>query len=284
MVTQVDGSTPSFAISRDTVFIDALQGSTGTFSVLANAANWTLSENTPWMVVNPISGNNTQSITILAAGRNIFGNQRTATITASADGFSDTTITVIQRPSTPLFEVAPGMLVLGSDSLDQVSFNITTNLISWTINENANWMEVSPESGAFTQQIEVTASETNRTNNTRSDIITISAPPLVPQTIMVTQDTIRAIGIKEENLSQAIQVFPNPTNGLLNIEIDPNYGGKNMRIQVFNTIGASVIVETLSQTTTRQQLDLGHLPAGFYYLSIAVDNQRISKKISLINQ
>ena len=283
MVTQIDGSNPSFTISKDTVYVDNVQGSTATFSILANAVNWTLSENTPWMVVNPTSGNNTQLITILAAGRNIFGNQREATITASADGYPDTTITVIQRPSTPLFQVSPSLLSLGSDSLDIAEFNLSTNLISWTIEENASWMRVSPDSGAFTSRITVTATETNRTANVRSELITISAAPLVPQTILVTQDTIRAIGLEEQNLLNSVSVYPNPTNGDLNIQVSNQMDISQLQTRLFNNLGAEVEIETIkSNNGIRYQLD--YLPAGFYYLSISIGDERITKKISLINK
>ncbi|MEQ8908193.1 MAG: CUB domain-containing protein [Vicingaceae bacterium] len=283
MVTQIDGSTPSFNVSRDTVFVDPVQGSTADFSVLANATTWNIAENTPWMVVNPISGNSTETVTITAAGRNIFGNPRNATLTISADGFNDRVVTVIQRPSTPLFQVAPSLLILGSDAQDFVDFNVSSNLISWKVEESTSWMSVSPDSGAFTASVRVTATATNNTGNVRSDVISVTAPPLVPQNIVVTQDTVRAIGIEEKSLVNVISIFPNPTKGQLTLEVSQEFANSNLNYQLFNNLGAVVLKEASKISNEEYVFDLSGLPAGFYYLSITLDDKRITKKVSLIN-
>jgi hypothetical protein len=282
MVTQIDGTSPSFQVSRDTLFVDATASSTADFSVLANAVNWSLNEDIPWLVVNPASGNNTQLITVTAAGGNIFGNQRSGTIIASADGFNDTTITVIQRPSTPLFQTSPTVLILGSDNQDEVSFNISSNLISWKVEESANWMTVNPDSGAFSASITVRATETNNSGNVRTDMITVTAPPLVPQTIMVTQDTIRAIGLSERSVEESLEVYPNPSNGLLNITFE-NQTTQAIEYALFNSLGAQVNAPEVFRQDKQIRLDLKTLPAGFYFLNLRINGKAYTRKIALIN-
>jgi M6 family metalloprotease-like protein len=284
-VQQIDGSNPAFLFSRDTVFVDFIQGSTGDFSVLANQANWTLSESTPWLLVNPTFGSNTSSITVLAASRNAFGNFRYGTVVGTASGFPNDTLVVAQRPSTPLFQAAPSMINLGSDSSNTAFFNISSNLISWTLEENSSWMEVSPDSGSFTQRIEVAATEDNNSGAVRSGMIQIISPPQVPLIVMVNQDTVRSIGLNEnrEVLDASLKVYPNPArdliviegNGLERLELD--------QMQLYSASGRLVSTHYTRRSATQIEIDLSSEAAGIYYLRYQHDDGVLSKKIILLD-
>jgi M6 family metalloprotease-like protein len=281
-VTQVDGSIPNFAMSTDTVFLSNPQGSSETFSVLSNVLNWSLTENTSWLLVNPLSGNNTETITVLAASRNSFGNPRTALIIGQANGFPNDTVVVIQKETTPIFQVAPNLLILGSDSLDEATFNISSNLTNWTVMESSNWMDVSSSSGFFTQQITITAVDSNKTGNVRSDSIIVSSPPMVPQIVRVTQDTARAIGIEDFVLEQAIQLFPNPTSGMINISVGTNHDLSQANIKIYDMMG-KLIPSTVNIVSSKNlQIDLSDEASGIYFINIIINNKRISKKVTLL--
>ncbi len=280
-VTQVDGSTPNFSLSEDTLWVNNPQGSTGTFFVQSNIQGWSLSETTSWILVNPTSGNNTETITVLAATRNNFGNPRYAEIIGSAPGFPDDTLIVAQRETTPLFQVAPSIIVLGSDSLDEAHFNISSNLIAWTITENSAWMTTSTTMGQFTQRITVTAIDSNNTGNVRSDSIIVSSPPLVPQIVRVIQDTAQVIGITENSEFLTVDLYPNPNNGQFIIEgIEMN---KNLQIRVFDIIGKTIEYSVSNLSHQKAQFNLGDVPEGIYFVEIAIGDKRISRKISVIN-
>ncbi len=278
-VNQIDGSNPTFTLSRDTVYVANPQGSTATFSVLSNIANWTLVETTPWMVINPQSGSNTQTITILAASRNAFGNDRSAIITASANGFADDTIVVIQRGASPLFQVAPANVTLGPEDQDVASFNLSSNLVLWDISKNATWMDVSPSSGAFTQQIRITATETNNTGNIRSDILTISAPPLVPQAVLVTQDTLRVTSINELRLKDIVSLYPNPSSGQVNLILPVDFEHSDLQLKLYSVLGTEVSLGKIVRHANRYELNLNSQSEGIYFLRMVYRNQIVSKKI-----
>jgi M6 family metalloprotease-like protein len=282
-VTQIDGSSPSFDVSRDTVFVNNPQGSTGSFSVLANLVNWTLSENTPWFTINPGSGNNTQVITILVASKNVDGNPRYGNITASAPGYADKTITVVQQASTPVIQIAPTLLLIGPDSADFNMLRISSNLIAWTITENISWAEVTPMNGAKTMDLTVRATEDNTSGNVRSDVITVSAPPFVPQSIMITQDTVRTIGIRESgiNLEKAVKIYPNPSKGQVVVEIDLSMNAKKLSVELYNQLGAKINVSPLSGNKHKQYFNLSQYASGVYFLKVTVNGEAIRRKIVL---
>ena len=78
----------------------------------------------------------------------------------------------------------------------------------------------------------------------------------------------------EENAKQSIQVYPNPTNGLLNVS-----GNGTMHISVSNLTGQKLIETSAVDNTT---VDLNRFGNGIYLLHIATDNNIIVKKIEVM--
>ena len=283
-VNQVDGSSPSFTVSRDTVYVDNPQGSTSEFSVLANSANWSLSESTPWLLINPTTGNNTQKISVLAASRNVYGTPRYATITASDPNFNDTTVVVVQRATTPLFQVSPSEIRLGGDSGSFTTFNISSNLQNWTISKDSSWIDVTPSSGSFTQQVRVTAIAENNSGAERIANVSIFAPPLTPQTVMVRQDTVWSIGLNENRLNESFILYPNPTNGELYIETDADVNVNEIELAVYNNLGARVQLSKQVLGSNRLLINMQNAAAGFYYIHLNYKGKQMSKKVSVLGQ
>ena len=77
----------------------------------------------------------------------------------------------------------------------------------------------------------------------------------------------------EENIDSKIQVYPNPTNGLLNVS-----GNGTMHITVSNLLG-----QTLNETMTEGNvtLDLSDFGQGFYLVRIATDKGVTVKKVEI---
>lgn len=281
-INQIDGSTPTFVSSKDTVFVDNPQGSTGNFSILSNVNSWTLSENTSWLLVNPISGSQTETITVLVATRNIFGTPRYATITASASGFPDRTIVVAQKEATPFFQVAPDSIIVGADSASFTEFNISSNMPVWTVTEGAAWLEISPDNGSFTQRVRATAVERNSTSAQRFVTATIAAAPLVPLSIKIIQDTIRTIGINEKSFEGAFKLYPNPSSGEVIIKIGDEFVGNAIEANLYNLLGEEVPVQVDFSTASTVTINLNEQSNGIYFLRIRYRGETFSKKLSLI--
>ena len=67
-------------------------------------------------------------------------------------------------------------------------------------------------------------------------------------------------------------VFPNPTNGILNIKTELNY--TTIRVSVFTLLG-----ETAFITSNQTEIDINSLAPGIYYLRLEVDNRTGVEKI-----
>jgi hypothetical protein len=69
------------------------------------------------------------------------------------------------------------------------------------------------------------------------------------------------------------KIYPNPTNGIINITGKPLFE----RVGVIDMTGREVIrQESLGQNT---QIDLGSLPSGVYFVRLMVDGAFITSKV-----
>jgi hypothetical protein len=87
----------------------------------------------------------------------------------------------------------------------------------------------------------------------------------------VTVTVSNCNGVKEL-IANGINVYPNPTNGILNISISSELAG-NTSIEVYDAIGKLVIKETLSTETTT--INTAKLTDGIYVFKVINNNQAI---------
>ena len=76
-----------------------------------------------------------------------------------------------------------------------------------------------------------------------------------------------------ENAGDHVQIYPNPTNGLLNVN-----GNGTMHISVSNLLGQTLQETTANGNTT---LDMGRLEAGMYLIRIETENGVTIQKVNL---
>ncbi|WP_372947624.1 PKD domain-containing protein [Mariniphaga sp.] len=85
------------------------------------------------------------------------------------------------------------------------------------------------------------------------------------------------VGINDIEFA-SLKVYPNPTNGLVNIQFEtlPENGTK---VQVFNQLGQNVLFKQVDGLTT--QIDLSANPAGVYFIKVSSQNTNRTEKITL---
>lgn len=88
------------------------------------------------------------------------------------------------------------------------------------------------------------------------------------------------VGIEEANFDGVVDVYPNPNNGEITVEIEMN---RQMELVVglYDMVGKQVwLDENLGEATSlRQQYDLSEIPDGVYFIRIYADDQMTVKKI-----
>jgi len=98
---------------------------------------------------------------------------------------------------------------------------------------------------------------------------------LYAQTYFTIADTNN--GIHENNFSGNLSIFPNPTNGLVRINLKDM--AKMKRICVYTLSGQLVYQENPSHIVSQKTIDLKYLPKGVYFIEALTDQYKTSKKL-----
>jgi hypothetical protein len=90
------------------------------------------------------------------------------------------------------------------------------------------------------------------------------------------------VGVEENAADQRLRVFPNPTEGLINVQYEAPASGA-AQIEVFNVLGERVFAATraMGAGTQREVIDLSALNNGIYFVNITADGVRASRKVTL---
>ncbi|MFI5218486.1 MAG: T9SS type A sorting domain-containing protein [Bacteroidia bacterium] len=90
------------------------------------------------------------------------------------------------------------------------------------------------------------------------------------------------VGISENNSANSVSVYPSLSSGIVNVELNANISAK-ATITVCNNIGEIVKGISVSNTVAGKYiLDLKNVSAGVYFVKISVNNETITKLITLI--
>ncbi len=91
-----------------------------------------------------------------------------------------------------------------------------------------------------------------------------------------TRSTDNALSIGESELPEEIKVFPNPSNGIMEISSASNLNISEAK--VYNILGQQVY-RTVSETNNLEQLDISSLDSGVYLIEIITENGSTIKRI-----
>ncbi|MDX1908478.1 MAG: T9SS type A sorting domain-containing protein [Bacteroidia bacterium] len=84
----------------------------------------------------------------------------------------------------------------------------------------------------------------------------------------------------EAPLAQIVaSVYPNPSNGLFNLEIQGN-PGVTYQVKVVNLIGQT-IAEQQVEPHTRTRFDLSNAPRGVYFIQISDGQEQLMRRVVL---
>jgi len=84
-------------------------------------------------------------------------------------------------------DVSPSSISLGHESGANGTFDITSNT-SWSIADDASWLDITPVSGSNDGTVTVTANSVNTGLSPRTATVTITGAGVTDKTVVVTQD------------------------------------------------------------------------------------------------
>jgi hypothetical protein len=128
-----------------------------------------------------------------------------------------------------------------------------------------NKMDISfTRNGKYTIKLEV--ANNNNCKASKDTTIIVDVPELDP------------VGLKEENI-QSHQIFPNPTNSVINLNIPKE--SKLVKLTLINSKDQTKQIEAILNGE-QWVADLSEFDAGVYFLIIKTDKEKLSTKI-LVN-
>ncbi len=131
-----------------------------------------------------------------------------------------------------------------------------------SINSDDFYGEYYPKGHLGTSIIRYTFFDMNNTTDSASMIAVYVATP---------------VGIEELAENNNILLYPNPTSGITNLNVDL---GKDFTIEIFNSLGAKVLQENIISNS----IDLSLLPEGIYYYRIKENNQIKTNNVLVIQK
>jgi len=91
------------------------------------------------------------------------------------------------------------------------------------------------------------------------------------------------LGVEDINKADALSIYPNPSNGVFNIELDTKAG--MVSYAVYNLEGKLISQNNVNHAGGKfsQKLNLSHLPTGNYVIQVSNGAEKVSKKL-IINK
>jgi hypothetical protein len=80
----------------------------------------------------------------------------------------------------------------------------------------------------------------------------------------------------DDTNNQNFLFYPNPTNGIINIEMDLKNYSTNTRLSVNDMIGRKVFETNVSKNSS---VNLQSLTSGIYFIVLRLDNESITRKL-----
>jgi PKD repeat protein len=87
--------------------------------------------------------------------------------------------------------------------------------------------------------------------------------------------TVNDCSSVDDNISSKVSVFPNPTDGILNINLPENKAS----VKISNVIGKEI--KSFKLTSNENQIDLSSLTPGMYFIEIQLSDSKITSKITI---
>ncbi|MCB0649674.1 MAG: T9SS type A sorting domain-containing protein [Saprospiraceae bacterium] len=106
----------------------------------------------------------------------------------------------------------------------------------------------------------------------------IGANGTVAQGVQHAFEILVTTGLEETNISLELDVFPNPTNGLLNLRIMDNQI-QGLVYQLFDVSGRLIETKQLTDSVTKISMEM--LPPATYYLHVT-DHKQTMKSFKII--
>ena len=162
-------------------------------------------------------------------------------------------------------------LNLGSDVVACIDGGVT--VFASTAYDTYNW-----SSGGTTNVLSVTGVLSGR--GTTNHILTVTQA----STGCTSTDDINitfnsCVGLNEVDADLNVNLYPNPANNFVTIEIFDKYNEGNLKLEILNSIGQVVSSRNISSSNEKVIMDVNNFSKGMYLVRISSDKLYMTKKL-----
>jgi hypothetical protein len=186
-----------------------------------------------------------------------------------------TCIAALLIGDVPYLAVDPIELSIEAQANSTDTIYIYSN-ISWMAESDQTWLTLSATSGINEADIIITASE-NTSEYDRYAVIMISGNGVATKYVSVTQAG-QGTKVTETTKLPYVDIYPNPNNGKFYLILD-NLIWDNVRVTVTNSAG--IVIKdfnlNLQSEINNQEIDLGNISKGFYFIRLQSDKATVIK-------
>ena len=214
----IGGTVEQLTLSTSTSIINVPKTSNYEISTAVTSnTDWTATSDQNWLTVNS-AGNGNGTLTCTTTSLNPLITERIATVTLSAKGLTDRTVTVVQAVGDATLSVSTPTANVSKIENSSASLDVTSNS-TWTATSDQNWLTV-PSGATGNGTLTCTSTLANPTITTRSAIVTLKATGVSDKIVTVTQEAgdatlsvsaITANVTKTANSSAIIDITSNTT-------------------------------------------------------------------------
>jgi len=270
-----EGASPYLTVETNAIILTHESGSLELFNLNSNV-EWQIECSDGWLEVNPMSGNNSQEISVIALTENTSAENRYSTITVSAAGVANQIISVTQQGFSPALSLNTNAISLENSVGSTTSFEIFSN-ISWSITSEIDWISISQYEGNSNEIIAVTALSINDDDQARSGTVSISGEGVSTKHLTIIQEG--ATNIDEHLSDNYVMVYQNHQLKEIIIETDQNHINSG-KIIISDMTGKALY--TKEHLNNISLISYTRFKAGGYVLSFVDDKNKYVKNMKLV--
>lgn len=204
------------------------------------------------------NGQSTRNIAALEAG--------SYTITAvDNSGCSVVRTFTVGGPS----QIVPGISTIDATTTTSTDGSATVNPQGGTSPYTVNWSNGATGNTAFDLSAGTyTVAVTDANGCTRTESFSVGI----------------TTGINDHDAAITLNIYPNPTNGIVNIDVALNTSS-NVNVDVYNMVGERVVeIREHDLVNKTLQLDMTDLPEAAYFIKVSAAGQVVNTKLLKLNQ
>jgi uncharacterized repeat protein (TIGR03803 family) len=258
----ISGNSIVCAVSTQTYSITAVNGATSYTWIVPSG--WTIKKNMATSISVSVKAG-TASGAISVKANNACGSSAASTLT----------VTVITAPATPgaiagstsvcAFSNAPYSILPVSGA----TFYSWTVPKGWTINSGQGTTSIQVLAGKAGQKGKIAVTASNACSTSSARTLTVTSVTCAP----VAAATVPTMNSEKASINRTVKISPNPAINNLHVELY-GYTG-NVSIQLLNLQGKIMLQGKMQTGFTKyaqQQLNIGNVASGVYFLTVIDEN------------